>query len=126
MEINQKHLDFQSQKTGQLDNRVGIPWNADTMSTLTDFYQITMGYAYFRAKKHMENSVFEVFFRESPFNGTYTILAGVDDVLRFINTFRFGPEQIDFLKLIMPDCDVEFFEWLSTIDGSSVTIHCKE
>jgi hypothetical protein len=34
---------------------------------LTDMYQITMCYAHWRGGRHMENSVFDYFFRKNPF-----------------------------------------------------------
>lgn len=48
-----------------------------------------MSYAEWNAKRHNEHSVFEAFFRKNPFAGTYTIFAGLDEVLRFISEFRF-------------------------------------
>lgn len=44
---------------------------------LTDHYQITMCYAYWKNKRHNEDSVFEAFFRKNPFKGKFTIFAGI-------------------------------------------------
>jgi nicotinate phosphoribosyltransferase len=61
---------------------------------LTDYYQITMSYAYFQNKRHNEPASFEAFFRKHPFKGKYVIFAGVDEVLKFIKEFKFKPEHI--------------------------------
>lgn len=47
----------------------------------TDLYQITMSYAEWKAKRHNKPAVFEAFFRKSPFKGSYTVFAGLDEVL---------------------------------------------
>ena len=48
---------------------------------LTDMYQITMAYAYWKAGRAAEPAVFECYFRTPPFGGTYAICAGLDEVL---------------------------------------------
>eukprot|EP01054_Gregarina_sp_Poly1_P004736 Gregarina_sp_Poly_1__4735@NODE_252_length_10633_cov_239_890119_g220_i0_p4_GENE_NODE_252_length_10633_cov_239_890119_g220_i0NODE_252_length_10633_cov_239_890119_g220_i0_p4_ORF_typecomplete_len635_score81_01NAPRTase/PF04095_16/7_2e48NAPRTase_N/PF17767_1/1_2e41NAPRTase_N/PF17767_1/1_2e04NAPRTase_C/PF17956_1/3_6e22QRPTase_N/PF02749_16/0_00017PH_15/PF17339_2/0_12_NODE_252_length_10633_cov_239_890119_g220_i056837587 len=122
-EICQKQWELDSQRRYQMDERVGIPWSQDVMSTLTDLYQVTMSYAYWKAGKHNQTAAFEVFFRRNPFGGEYTILAGVNDVMRFINTFKFDATQIRFLKSVMPNADNAFFEWLGTLDASKLTVY---
>jgi nicotinic acid phosphoribosyltransferase len=69
---------------------------------LTDFYQLTMVYALWKAGRHMEPAVFEMFFRKCPFQGEYAILAGTDEVLRHIAAFRFSPEDLDFFERSCP------------------------
>jgi nicotinate phosphoribosyltransferase len=51
---------------------------------LTDYYQITMAYSYYKMGKHNEDSVFESFFRKAPFNGEYLIFCGVGEVVKFV------------------------------------------
>lgn len=39
---------------------------------------------------------------------------------------RFTEEHINYLKIIMPSCDAGFFEWLSSIDCSGITIYAMK
>lgn len=59
---------------------------------LTDLYQFTMAYAYWRAGRHDEHAVFELFFRDNPFGGGFSLFAGVHDCLLFLRSFRFADE----------------------------------
>lgn len=56
---------------------------------LTDLYQFTMAYAYWRAGRDQEPAVFELFFRDNPFDGGFSLFAGVHDCLLFLRSFRF-------------------------------------
>lgn len=81
-------------------------------------YQITMAYAYWKSDKRNQNSVFDLFFRKNPFNGEYTVFAGLGDCLKFLEGFRFTDDgdlnRLSFLtfKIIFPKtlnfCD-EYF-----------------
>jgi Nicotinate phosphoribosyltransferase (NAPRTase) N-terminal domain len=64
------------------------------------FPQITMAYAYWNAGRHMEHSVFDAFFRKNPFSGEFTLFAGLEEVLRFVQTFRFLPDEIEYLRWV--------------------------
>lgn len=56
---------------------------------LTDMYQFTMAYAYWRAGRDREPAVFELFFRDNPFDGGFSLFAGLHDCLLFLRNFRF-------------------------------------
>lgn len=56
---------------------------------LTDLYQITMAYAYWKSGKKDSKATFDLFFRKNPFEGEYTVFAGLDDCLRFIQHFTY-------------------------------------
>ena len=49
---------------------------------LTDLYQITMAYSYFKNNKHNQTAVFDLFFRKNPFGGEYVVFAGLDECVR--------------------------------------------
>lgn len=71
--------------------------------------QITMTYAYWKAGRHLEYAVFDMFFRKSPFEGEFTIFAGLDEAIKLVQTFRFTPEHVDYLKSLLPMCEPEFW-----------------
>ena len=90
---------------------------------LTDMYQISMTYAYWKAGKHEDHAVFDLFFRKNPFGGEYCIFAGLDEVLKLLSSFRFSPEDVDYLKSLMPHCEVKFFDYLLTLNCSKMKIY---
>ncbi|EYB83143.1 hypothetical protein Y032_0342g3042 [Ancylostoma ceylanicum] len=84
---------------------------------LTDYYQITMCYAYWLAGSHEENAVFDLFFRKNPFNGEFTVFAGLEDCLRFVENFKFSTSDIEFIKSLLPaNSNPGFFEYLAQLD----------
>jgi len=74
------------------------PVNSLVGPMLTDLYQLTMAYAYWKGRHHRDDSVFDLFFRRNPFGGEFTIFAGLEEVLRFMSTFRFSENDIRYLK----------------------------
>src|SRR5262245_15472969 len=90
---------------------------------LTDLYQLTMAYGYWKAGKHDDAAVFDYFFRRCPFGGEFAIFAGLGDLVDFVERFRFGPEEIAYLQE-GPLASVEpaFFDWLARVSFSSLRI----
>jgi len=74
------------------------PTNNLVTPLLTDLYQLTMAYAYWKTNQHKRIAHFELFFRKNPFDGSYTVFAGLDEVLRFLSNFRFTSDDIDYLR----------------------------
>lgn len=97
-----------------------------TMSTvqplLTDLYQVTMAYAYWKAGKTEDQASFDLFFRKSPFKGEFTIFAGLSDCLNFLNSFKLSSSDISYLSSCLPDCEEEFFIYLANIDTNKVQV----
>lgn len=63
---------------------------------LNDYYQFTMCYAYWKAGTYLEPATFDLFFRKNPFHGEFTIFAGLEDCLRFVENFRFSKSGLFF------------------------------
>ncbi|MDR1909505.1 MAG: nicotinate phosphoribosyltransferase [Spirochaetaceae bacterium] len=62
----------------------------------TDFYSLTMAHGYWKTGMD-RRAVFEVFFRRNPFDGGFSIFAGLEPLLARIGAFAFSPEDIAFL-----------------------------
>ncbi|KAL3695494.1 hypothetical protein R1sor_009570 [Riccia sorocarpa] len=91
---------------------------------LTDMYQITMAYAYWKAGKQNDVAVFDLLHRKNPFGGEYTVFAGLEECIRFAANFRFSESDIEYLRSILPpQCEEGFFEYLLDVDCSEVVIH---
>uniref|UniRef100_A0A1D1Y3Y9 Nicotinate phosphoribosyltransferase n=1 Tax=Anthurium amnicola TaxID=1678845 RepID=A0A1D1Y3Y9_9ARAE len=99
------------------------PTNHMVTPLLTDLYQFTMAYAYWKAGKHGERAVFDLFFRKNPFGGEYTIFGGLEECIRLIANFKFEEEDISFLRSVMPTCEDAFFDYLKAIDCSDVEVY---
>lgn len=65
---------------------------------LTDFYQLTMAYGYWRTGMAEREAVFHLFFRRSPFQGRYAIHCGLEAVINYLNQWRFTADEISYLE----------------------------
>lgn len=98
--------------------------NGIVQPLLTDLYQITMAYAYWKAGKHNDNAVFDLFFRRNPFQGEFTIFAGLEECVKFLEKFCYSQSDIEYLREILPpSIENEFFQFLSTITAREITLY---
>jgi nicotinate phosphoribosyltransferase len=56
---------------------------------LTDFYELTMANGYFENCMKDEYAYFDMFFRKIPDNGGFAIMAGVQQLIEYINNISF-------------------------------------
>ena len=59
------------------------------LGLLTDLYEVTMAYGYWKLGRSDEQAVFHLFFRKPPFGGGYAIAAGLSNVVDLLSDFRF-------------------------------------
>lgn len=86
-----------------------------------------MAYAYWKSGKVDDSAVFDIYFRKNPFEGEFTIFAGLDECLRFLENFRYSESDIDYLRETLPDgIEEEFFTYLSNLTTHDVTLHAME
>ncbi|CAA0840972.1 Nicotinate phosphoribosyltransferase 1 [Striga hermonthica] len=108
----------------ELAGGIDGPTNPMVTPLLTDLYQFTMAYAYWKAGKHEERAVFDLYFRRNPFGGEFTVFAGLEECIRLIANFRFTEDEIEFIQASLPpSCEIGFFDYLRGIDCSDVEIH---
>ncbi|XP_018647862.1 putative nicotinate phosphoribosyltransferase [Schistosoma mansoni] len=82
-----------------------------------------MSYAYWKAEKANDTATFEIFFRKNPFNGEFTIFAGLQDCIDYLSSFKFTQDDIDYLRKVMPSTvDPDFFDYLLSIDTKGLSL----
>ncbi|XP_018571301.1 nicotinate phosphoribosyltransferase isoform X2 [Anoplophora glabripennis] len=90
---------------------------------LTDLYQITMAYAYWKSGKIKDSAVFDLFFRKNPFQGEFTIFAGLEECLKFLRKFHYSASDIKYLKETLPSSiEDEFYEYLKSVSAKHVRL----
>lgn len=65
---------------------------------LTDLYQLTMVGGYVQEGKTHQWANFDYFFRSIPDDGGYCILAGLADVIEYLQTLHFNQEDLSYLE----------------------------
>jgi len=67
------------------------------LALLTDLYELTMAYGYWKAGLERHEAVFHLFFRQNPFGGGFAVACGLDAVVDLIDRFGFSNEDLDYL-----------------------------
>lgn len=81
---------------------------------MTDDYEYTMAYTYFKSNKYNIKAYFDLFFRTNPFNSGYSISCGLDNIIEFIKNIDFDKDRIEFLRN-RHHFDEDFLEYLSNL-----------
>lgn len=98
-------------------------YNSLVTPLLTDMYQLTMTYAYFKQKQHNKKSVFNFFIRKPPFRGEFAVFSGLSDVLSYIHNFKFTQEQVTYIRThVIPYAPEEFYQYLLDMNTKEVVV----
>lgn len=81
------------------------------LTMLTDFYEITMANGYFEADMKGNIAYFDMFFRRIPDDGGYAIMAGLEQVIEYLENLKFTDEDIEYLRSKGIFCE-EFMTYL--------------
>lgn len=92
-----------------------------TSPLLTDLYQLTMAAGYWKCGKAEQEAVFHLFFRKLPFSGGYAIAAGLGDVVKWLQGFRFSTAELEYLATLpgrdgKPLFERGFLDYLGTLE----------
>ena len=71
--------------------------NTRNLTLLTDLYELTMMQGYFETQEN-DTVVFDVFFRENPNKGGYSVMAGLEQVIEYVKNLNFSYEDVDYLR----------------------------
>lgn len=65
---------------------------------LTDLYQFTMMQGLFKKNLHRTKCVFDRFYRKNPFDGAYTVVAGLEHVIDYLKNLSFNEEDLAYMR----------------------------
>ncbi len=68
-----------------------------SLALLTDLYQLTMAYGYWKSGVADRESVFHLHFRRHPFGGGHAIAAGLDQALDYLEQLHFDGSDCEYL-----------------------------
>jgi nicotinate phosphoribosyltransferase len=68
-----------------------------SLALLTDLYQLTMAYGYWKNNLHEREAVFHLYFRKAPFEGGYAVAAGLALAVDYLQNLRFSEDDITYL-----------------------------
>ncbi len=87
------------------------------LTLLTDLYELTMMQGYFKHKDRNETVIFDAFFRNNPMDSGYSISAGLEQVIDYIENLHFEEEDISYLRSLHI-FEEDFLEYLRTFHFS--------
>jgi nicotinate phosphoribosyltransferase len=73
-------------------------FNERNLTMLVDFYELTMGNGYLTNGVQEKIAYFDMFFRRVPDGGGYCIMAGVQQLIEYLNNLKFTERDIEYLK----------------------------
>ena len=65
---------------------------------LTDLYQFTMMQGLFKKNLHRTKCVFDRFYRKNPFDGAYTVVAGLEHVIDYLKNLSFNEDDLAYMR----------------------------
>ena len=72
--------------------------NYENLSMLSDFYEFTMMNGYLENNMEDEYAYFDLYFRSIPDNGGFVIVAGLEEVVKYIQNLKFDEKDIEYFK----------------------------
>ncbi len=82
----------------------------DTTALLTDLYELTMAYSYWKEGLSSTEAVFHMFFRKKPFGGSFAVAAGLETALQLLEKFHFSSSDLSYLASLKGEGDKPLFE----------------
>lgn len=88
-----------------------MDYKSRNLTVMTDLYQLTMMYGYFKQGMTDTEAVFDLFFRELRGVREYAVMAGTESVVDYINNLRFEDSDIEYLRSLKL-FDEDFLKYL--------------
>lgn len=95
------------------------------LSLLTDLYQLTMMQGYYYQHRKGVKAIFDLFYRTNPSGSAFSIAAGLEQAIDYIENLHFDEEAIDYLRTLKIFQE-EFLTYLSNFKFSGDVYAVKE
>src|SRR5271170_5441181 len=96
----------------------------ESLALLTDLYELTMAYGYWKLGMVDREAVFHLNFRKPPFKGPFALSAGLDTALDFLEHFHYSASDLAYLEQLKTDGDEPLFEKGFLDYLSALTLKC--
>ncbi len=87
------------------------------LTMLMDLYELTMANGVFNSDMCDTVAYFDMFFRRVPDNGGFAVMAGLEQVIEYINDLKYTDEDIEYIKSLNLFSE-NFIEYLRTFEFS--------
>jgi nicotinate phosphoribosyltransferase len=94
---------------------------AQSLALLTDLYQLTMAYAYFKTGMADREAAFHLTFRKNPFAGGFAVACGLAEAMDYVRNLKFSEEDLTYLRTLTGGdgnrlFDDSFLKYLGKLD----------
>lgn len=98
---------------------------------LTDLYQLTMAYGYWKSGKASNKSVFTMSFRHNPFGGGFAIACGLGRACEYLSNLQFKKDDLEYLADVpgpdgKPMFERDFLNYLESLEFKVNLDACPE
>ena len=87
-----------------------LPIYGTSLALLTDLYQLTMAYGYWKLGRADQRAVFHLTFRKHPFAGGYSVACGLHAAIDYLRALRFDASDVDYLGTLTGNDGKPLFE----------------
>jgi nicotinate phosphoribosyltransferase len=81
-----------------------------SLALLTDLYQLTMAYGYWKLARTDERAVFHLYYRKNPFNSGYAVAAGLGYAIDYLNSIKFDENDVAYLRTLTGNNNAPLFD----------------
>lgn len=99
--------------------------NSRNLTLVTDLYELTMAYNYFKLGETDKIVYFDMFYRKNPENGGFSIFAGLQQLIECIEDLHFSHSDIEYLRSLNL-FDEEFLAYLKNFKFTGDIYSVKE
>lgn len=82
----------------------------DSLALLTDLYELTMAYGYWKSGTAEKQACFHLSFRRNPFGGGFAVACGLAPAVEYVESLRFREDDLDYLASLLGNDGRPLFE----------------